>query len=91
MQIPRGPFLQTDVKNTSMGDISFVGFRYKRNINWNVDTDAMVIHTKSGSTFFATNFSSYIIELLQLYDTIQMKCNYAWIHYNIAIRSHLMI
>ena len=41
--------------------------------------------------FSATNFSSYIIELLQLHDTIQIKCNYAWIHYNIAVRSHLMI
>ena len=39
----------------------------------------------------ATNFSSYIIELLQLHDTIQIKWNYALIHYNIAIRSHLMI
>ena len=37
------------------------------------------------------NFSSYIIELLQLHDTIQIEWNYAWIHYNIAIRSHLMI
>ena len=41
--------------------------------------------------FFATNFSSYIIELLQLHDKIQIKCNYAWIHDNIAIRRHLMI
>ena len=41
--------------------------------------------------FSATNFSSYIIELFQLHDTIQIKWNYAWIHYNIAIRSHLMI
>ena len=41
--------------------------------------------------FSATNFSSYIIELPQLHDTIQIKCNYAWIHYNIAIKSHLMI
>ena len=38
--------------------------------------------------FSATNFSSYIMELLQLHDTIQIKWNYAWIHYNIAIRSH---
>ena len=41
--------------------------------------------------FSATNFSSFIIELLQLYDTIQIKWNYAWIHCNIAIRKHLMI
>ena len=41
--------------------------------------------------FSATNFSSYIIELLQLQDAIQIKWNYAWIHYNIAKRSHLMI
>ena len=41
--------------------------------------------------FSATNFSSYIIELLQLHDTIQIEWNYAWIRYNIAIRSHLMI
>ena len=38
--------------------------------------------------FSANNFSSYIIELLQLHKT---KWNYAWIHYNRAIRSHLMI
>ena len=41
--------------------------------------------------FSATNFSSYIIELLQLHDTIQIEWNYAGIQYNIAIRSHLMI
>ena len=41
--------------------------------------------------FSATNFSGYIIELLQLRDTIKIKWNYAWIHYNKAIRSHLMI
>ena len=35
--------------------------------------------------------SSYIIELLQLQDAIQIQWNYAWIHYNIAKRSHLMI
>ena len=38
--------------------------------------------------FSATNFSSYIIELLKLHDTIQIKSNNAWIHNNIAIRSH---
>ena len=41
--------------------------------------------------FSAANFSSYIIELFQLHATIQIKWYYAWIHYNIAIRSHLMI
>ena len=41
--------------------------------------------------FSATNFSSYITELFQLHDTIQIKWNYARIHYNIAKRSHLMI
>ena len=41
--------------------------------------------------FSATNCSSYIIKLLQLHDKIQIKWNYAWIHYNIAIRSHLMM
>ena len=41
--------------------------------------------------FSAANFSSYIIKLLQLHDKIQIKWNYAWIHYNIAIRRHLMI
>ena len=41
--------------------------------------------------FSATNVNSYIIELFQLHDTIQIKWNDAWIHYNIAIRSHLMI
>ena len=40
--------------------------------------------------FSATNFSSNIIELLQLHDTIQIKWNYAYIHYYIAIRSYLM-
>ena len=41
--------------------------------------------------FSATNFSSYIIELLKLHGAIQIKLNHAWIHYNIAIKSHLMI
>ena len=41
--------------------------------------------------FSATNFSNYILELLQLRDAIKTEWNYAWIHYNIAIRSHLMI
>ena len=42
--------------------------------------------------FSATIFSSYIIELLQLQDAIQIQWSYAWIHYNIAAkRSHLMI
>ena len=41
--------------------------------------------------FPATNFSSYIIELLQLHYAIQIKWNYAWIHYNIATRSHLIV
>ena len=41
--------------------------------------------------FSATNFSSYIIELLQLHDRIKIKWNYAWIHDNIAKRRHLMI
>ena len=41
--------------------------------------------------FSATNFSRYIIELLQLHDAIQIQWNYTWIHYNIAIRRHLMI
>ena len=27
--------------------------------------------------FSVTNFSSYIMELFQLHDTIQIKCNYA--------------
>ena len=39
----------------------------------------------------ATNFNSYIIELLQLHDAIQIEWNYAWIQCYIAIRSHLMI
>ena len=39
----------------------------------------------------AINFSSYIMKLLQLQDKIQIKWNYAWIHYNIDIRRHLMI
>ena len=41
--------------------------------------------------FSATNFSSYIIELLQPHDTIQIEWNHARIHYNLAIRSHLMV
>ena len=41
--------------------------------------------------FSATNFTSYIINLLQLQDAIQIQWNYARIHYNIAKRSHLMI
>ena len=42
-------------------------------------------------TFSATNFSSYIIELLQLQDAIQIQWSYAWIHNIAAKRSHLMI
>ena len=42
--------------------------------------------------FSATNFSSYIIELLQLQDEIQIQWSYARIQYNIAAkRSHSMI
>ena len=41
--------------------------------------------------FSATNFSSYIIELLQLQDAIQIQWSYAWIHNIAAKRSHLMI
>ena len=41
--------------------------------------------------FSATNFSKYILELLQLHDTIKIEWNYALIHYKIVIRSHLMI
>ena len=48
-------------------------------------------HQKGVAVFPATNFSNYILELLQLQDTIGFEWNYAWIHYNIAIRSHLMI
>ena len=54
-------------------------------------------HVQSGRSpkvvalFSATNFNSYIIELLQLQDAIQIQWNYAWIHNNIAKRSHLMI
>ena len=39
--------------------------------------------------FSATHFSSYIIELLHLHDTIQIKWNYAEIHYKIAISSQV--
>ena len=49
---------------------------------------------KSSCTFSATNISSNILWLLQLYDTIQMKLNYTWINYNhdnIDVRSHIMI
>ena len=54
-------------------------------------------HNQSGSStevvtlFSATNFISYIIELLQLHHTIQIEWYYAWISYKIAIRSHLLI
>ena len=41
--------------------------------------------------FSATNFSSFIIELLQPHDAIQIKWNHLRNHYNIAIISHLMI
>ena len=61
---------------------------------------SMSIHTlnkqpgrspKVVALFSATHFSSNIIELLQLHDTIPIYWNYADIHYNIAIRSYLMI
>ena len=41
--------------------------------------------------FSVTNYSYNILELRQLHDAIKIKCNYVWIHYDIAIRSHLMI
>ena len=41
--------------------------------------------------FSATNFSRNIIKLLQLHDTIQIEQTFVYIHYNIAIRSYLMI
>ena len=47
--------------------------------------------TKSSSTFPATNISSNMVWLRQLYDTIQMISNYTWINYNhdkITLRSH---
>ena len=56
-----------------------------------------IYHDHSGRSpkvvafFSATNFSSYTIELLQLHDTIQIKCNQARINHIIAIRSHVMI
>ena len=57
------------------------------------------VSTKAVALFSATNFSNYILEFLQLHDTIKISWNYAWIHYiiaiwihyNIAIRSYLMI
>ena len=39
------------------------------------------ISQKVVALFSATNFSSFVIELLQLHDAIQIKWNYAWIHY----------
>ena len=55
-----------------------------------------ILHVQSGRSpklvaLFPANYSSYIIKLLQLHDAVQIKLNCAWIHYNIAIRSHLMI
>ena len=64
---------------------------------WNIDTLCSNLLEQSGRSpkvvalFSAANFSSYIIELLQLHDTIHIKLTYARIHYIIAIRSHLMI
>ena len=49
------------------------------------------VDSKNHSTISATNYGSYIIELLQLHDNIQIIWNYAWMHYRIAIRSNLMI
>ena len=64
---------------------------------FNVVKNSHFVHNQSSRSpkivalFSATNFSSYIIELLQLHDTIQIKWNHTWIHYNMAIRSHFMI
>ena len=83
----------------------FVWFIFKIRYDVSTDTGAIVwLHTDSKvaakqsgrspkvvALFSATNFSSYIIKLLQLHDKIQIKWNYAWIHYNIATRRHLMI
>ena len=41
---------------------------------------SQVDHQKVVALFSATNFCSYIIELLQLHDTIQIKWTYVWIH-----------
>ena len=74
-----------------------IKLRQRRKINSSLSAQLLADHYQSGRSpkvvalFSATNFSSYIIELFQLHDTIQIKYNYAWIHYNIAIRSHLMI
>ena len=56
-----------------------------------VTTDQSGRSPKVVALFSATNFSSYIIKLFQLQDAIQIQWNYAWTHYNIAKRSHLMI
>ena len=54
-----------------------------------VQLETMRESPKVVALFSVTNFSNYIIELLQLNDTIQIKWNYAWIGQNIDIISHL--
>ena len=50
-----------------------------------IDQEELSLDDQSGRSpkvvalFSATNFSSYIIELFQLHDTIQIEWNYAWI------------
>ena len=61
------------------------------NITVNLDTYQSGRSPKVVALFSASNFSNNIIEWRQLYDTIQIKWNYVYIHYNIAIRSYLMI
>ena len=72
--------------------LSLLGYR-----TWHTKANELAKLYQSGRSpevvalFSATNFSSFIMELLQLHDAIQIKWNYAWIHYNIAIRIHLII
>ena len=48
---------------------------YLDQIWWSVRGSLKVV-----ALFSATNVSSYVIELIRLHDTIQIKWNYEWIH-----------
>ena len=70
------------IKNETLNEIKTFRLNKERDIS---------THIKQLSFFSATNFSSFIIELCQLHDKIQIKWNYEWINYNIAIGSHSII
>ena len=76
----------TPEQNMDHLNIKMLSYQYRNSI-----ISSQVDHQKQWHFFLLLTFSSYIIELFQLHDTIQIKWNHAWIYYNIARRSHWII